>query len=84
MNGKLKCGVKKTQKANLWEAQEFWDNDKIKTSGTFVESQWPEPILYPTGWLGPGLPGSSAALGMVCATLDFTLPLTVSRNSSKE
>ena len=49
MNGKLKCGVKKTQKANLWEVQEFWDNGKIKTAGTFVESQWPEPSGYPTG-----------------------------------
>ncbi len=40
MNGKLKREVKKSQQAKLLDVQEFWDNGKLKTAGTFVESQY--------------------------------------------
>jgi antitoxin component YwqK of YwqJK toxin-antitoxin module len=40
MNGKLKRSVKKTQAGKQLAVQEFWDNGKLKTDGTFVESQY--------------------------------------------
>ena len=40
MNGKLKRSVKKIPGGKQLEVQEFWDNGKIKTAGTFVESQY--------------------------------------------
>ena len=40
MNGKLKRAVKKTQVGKQLNVQEFWDNGKLKTDGTFVESQY--------------------------------------------
>lgn len=40
MNGKLKRGVKKTGDGKLLEVQEFWDNGKLKISGTFTEDSY--------------------------------------------
>lgn len=40
MNGKLKRSVKKAKDGKQLIAQEFWDNGKLKTDGTFVESQY--------------------------------------------
>jgi antitoxin component YwqK of YwqJK toxin-antitoxin module len=40
MNGKLKRSVKKIPGGKQLDVQEFWDNGKIKTAGTFVESQY--------------------------------------------
>ncbi len=40
MNGKLKRSVKKAKDEKRLDVKEFWDNGKLKTDGTFVESQY--------------------------------------------
>ena len=49
MNGKLKRSVNNTGDGALLAAQEFWDNGKIKSEGTYSVSQWPEATRHQSG-----------------------------------